>query len=124
VALVGTRQIDLQRGAILPVEKLLKLLVEVGFEMKCRVRHLGVAQHPPAVDMHTVLANGQLGPVIMMDCMLMQAIEERLRLIDGDVDFTTLTVKSTDDPETDHDTNVDMKTRHLLYVSLQIVCWI
>ncbi len=74
-----------------------------------RVNEPGAALEHPTKDVRSVLANEPLGPVVTTSYVVMKTVEERLRLLDGDVVFTTHSVHLLDDLETDHDVKVDVK---------------
>ena len=113
LALAAIRQQDLERGAILPRVQRLEVLIEAFLLATWRVNEPGGALEHPTKDIRSVLANVPLGPVVTTSYVVMKTVEERLRLLDGDVAFATHSVHLLDDLETDHDAKVDVKAARL-----------
>ncbi len=89
--MLGAVQIDLTRGAILLREHCLETLVETAFEVLRRDRDARRRHQPPGGDMVSVHMILQFGPVLRTTELVDQTIEDRLSLMDGNVDLGSLT---------------------------------
>ena len=81
---VVVAQTDLDRGSLGPHEHFLDVLVEVGLEVECR------DATSPSERPHFVIVKLKKGPVLRFRYLVDEDIEERLSLLEGDVDCEAL----------------------------------